>query len=154
MGFRRPTLKKIMIKDKDVFDKNILTEAIQDKVKFQDYWQSVANNCFGCGSCSAVCPLCFCVRQDFENNAAGNCDHCFRWDACFSKSFSEIQNHHDLRPANIDRLYNWYHHKLVRAPYEKIGYLCTGCGRCIKACPAHLNQHSIMNGLQRKEQNG
>jgi len=152
-GLKMPRLRKIVLENKEAFDKTLLTEAVEDRLKFQDFWQSVANNCFGCGACSAVCPLCFCVKQDFENKSDGTCNQCLDWDACFSKSFSEIQNHFDLRPTNINRIYNWYHHKLVRAVKEKTGYLCTGCGRCIKACPAHLNQHSIMNSLLRKEEN-
>ncbi len=148
---KQPKIKPVTHAKKEPLDQNELSTAVNDRANMTDFWQSVANNCFGCGSCSAVCPLCFCTRQDFQNEIDGSCHQCLSWDACFSKSFSEIQNHYDFRPANVDRLYNWYHHKFVRAYTTQKHFLCTGCGRCIHACPAHLNQYNIMRSLTRKE---
>ncbi|MCX6808057.1 MAG: 4Fe-4S dicluster domain-containing protein [Candidatus Berkelbacteria bacterium] len=125
-----------------------LGKAIDDKTGKLPFWQEIADECFGCGACTAVCPLCFCTGKDFENDAEGGCKHCLKWDSCYAKSFSEIQNHFDLRPSNVNRLYNWYHHKFVRSPKEDGEILCTGCGRCIKACPAYLNQHRIIETVQ------
>jgi len=127
-----------------------LKRAVGNKKENLDFWQGLANNCFGCGACTAVCPLCFCTRQDFNNDTNGNCHQCLSWDSCFAKRFSEIQNHHDLRPVNTDRLYNWYHHKFVRSFHHSDHPLCTGCGRCIAACPAHLNIRNIINSLLEK----
>jgi len=128
-----------------------LGDAVNQKEKYLEFWTHISNNCFGCGSCSTVCPLCFCFRQDFENNLNGESKTKLCWDSCFNKEFSEIQNRVDFRPKNVDRLYNWYHHKLVRGPAELGTPLCTGCGRCIKACPANLNQKNIMETLDDKE---
>lgn len=136
----------------DTIDRDELSEAVSDRKNNTDFWQGVTNNCFSCGACAAVCPLCFCSRQDFDNKTDGSCNQCLSWDACFSKSFFEIQNRYNFRPEPADRLYNWYHHKFVRS-YEKKGYfLCTGCGRCIEACPAHLNQHKIISSIISKEE--
>ena len=131
----------------ETIDKNELSQAISDRKNNTDFWQGTANNCFGCGACTAVCPLCFCTRQDFDNKTDGSCNQCLSWDACFSKSFFEIQNHFNFRPEPVDRLYNWYHHKFVRSFEDKRHFLCTGCGRCIEACPAHLNQHRIISSI-------
>jgi len=127
-----------------------LKKAIENKDQNLPFWQEISENCFGCGACTAVCPLCFCTGKDFVNDTMGGCKGCLKWDSCFAKSFSEIQNHLDLRPSNTDRLYNWYHHKFVRAPERSGQTLCTGCGRCIKACPANLNQHNIIKHLESK----
>lgn len=130
--------------------KNI-ADAIDDKKKHQDYWQKIADNCFGCGACTVVCPLCFCFRQDFKNDTDGSCAQCLQWDSCYSKSFAEISHNYNFRPENSDRMVNWYHHKFCRS-VKKNGYpLCTGCGRCIDACPAHLNQHGIVKGILNNE---
>lgn len=129
-----------------------LKKIIENRDDNQDFWQALANNCFGCGACTAVCPLCFCVRQDFANDTEGGCTQCLKWDSCFAERFSQIQNHHDFRPSNKDRLYNWYHHKFVRSPYQNQYSLCTGCGRCITACPAHLNIKNILNSLIEKNE--
>lgn len=123
---------------------------IDNKEMTFDYWQKIANNCFGCGACSAVCPLCFCFDQDFETDLDGEHHRRINWTSCFSPDFSQIQNGFDLRPSNRDRIYNWYHHKFVRGPKE-LGYaLCVGCGRCITACPAHLNIKNIINSMNHK----
>ncbi|MEI7791942.1 MAG: 4Fe-4S dicluster domain-containing protein [Candidatus Berkelbacteria bacterium] len=141
-------LKDIKLDSIDKFNDKKLSEEINNRKDHELIWQGVANNCFGCGACTAVCPLCFCTRQDFSNKTDGTSKICLEWDSCFAKSFSEIQNHYDLRPENVDRLYNWYHHKFVRAYKDKKHFLCTGCGRCIKACPAHLNQHNILEAIE------
>lgn len=148
----QPKLKKITLEGKELIDQKELPLAVSDKARLMDYWTIVANNCFGCGSCSTVCPLCFCVRQNFHNTTTGACKPCLDWDSCFAKDFSEIQNHHDFRPTNLDRLYDWYHHKFVRSPKENKTFLCTGCGRCIEACPAFLNQYRIIQSLIKKEE--
>lgn len=127
---------------------SLLEENVESKNLHQEFWQGIANNCFGCGACTTVCPLCFCFRQDYQNKINGSESECLRWDSCFAKEFSEIQNHFDLRPENVDRLYNWYHHKFVRAEKELGKPLCVGCGRCVKACPAHLNIKNILHSLE------
>ena len=136
----------------EIIDKDKLSEFIFDRENNSDFWQSIANNCFGCGACTAVCPLCFCTRQDFDNTTDGSCDRHLKWDSCFSKSFSEIQNHFNYRPEPSDRLYNWYNHKFVRSPAKTGRILCTGCGRCVDACPAHLNQHKIISSAASREE--
>jgi ferredoxin len=125
-----------------------LEENVDAKRLHKEFWQGIANNCFGCGACTTVCPLCFCFRREYKNDINGGESQCLKWDSCFAKEFSEVQNHFDLRPNNVDRLYNWYHHKFVRAEKELDKSLCVGCGRCIKACPAHLNIKNILRSLQ------
>jgi ferredoxin len=131
----------------DEIDRARLSRIINDKEGNQMFWKGIASNCFGCGACVAVCPLCFCTRSKYENTIEGESRECQRWDACFAKRFSEVQNRFDLRPENSDRLYNWYHHKFVRAYKENKKNLCTGCGRCIEACTADLNIKNILTAL-------
>lgn len=145
---KQPKIRPIQLSiDKKIINTKKLAKEIDNKEKLTDFWQSIANNCFGCGACSTVCPLCFCLRQKFSNNVDGGARQQYCYDSCFSKSFSEIQNHFDLRPKNINRLYNWYHHKFVRAYYKDGSPLCTGCGRCVANCPAHLNQEHIIRSV-------
>jgi ferredoxin len=148
---KKPELREIKLPEIDRFhSKEELSKAINEKQAGLDFWTKVANNCFACGACTATCPLCFCTRQDFSNQADGSAKLCLNWDTCFSKSFSEIAYHLDFRPENVDRLYNWYHHKFVRAYHKKKHFLCSGCGRCIKACPANLNQYRIISTIYKK----
>ena len=146
---KKPTLNPIREKATK-FDEKIVEKAINDRSGNEEFWQGISNNCFGCGACSTVCPLCFCTKQEFRNDLCASGNQCLKWDSCFSKNFSEIQNHSDLRPKNVDRLYNWYHHKFVRAKYKHDNFLCTGCGRCIEACPANLNVKNILEAIINK----
>ena len=147
-----PKIKPIR-HDHDEID-NDLNKIIDNKKAYLDFWQKIANNCFGCSACTAVCPLCFCFKQVVKNDNEGGCSNCLKYDSCFSKSFSEIHGRYDFRPQNIDRLYNWYHHKFVRGPRELNRELCVGCGRCIKACPANLNIKNILSALDEKVERG
>lgn len=146
-----PLDQSVFKKEGDPIDLNLLTKTIENKEKSIKFWQDISSACFGCGACSTVCPLCFCFRQDKLNEISGKTQTCLKWDSCFAKEFSEIQCHHDHRPSNSDRLYNWYHHKFVRSPRDSKDVLCTGCGRCIKACPANLNMKNIITSLLAKE---
>ena len=137
----------VIDKSEDSFDAPKLSEIIENFDHYKDFWQGISNNCFGCGACTAVCPLCFCTKQDFSQNIDGNAKQCLQWDTCFGKRFSEIQNHYDLRPENVNRLYNWYHHKFVRSWHDNKYFLCTGCGRCIEACPSNLNIKNILKSI-------
>jgi len=144
--------KKISLNIKEKIEAKELSAAIDDKNNLADFWQKIAGACFGCGACSAVCPLCFCTRTDFKNQTDGSAITCLKWDSCFSSSFSQISGGYNSRPERSDRLYNWYHHKFVRAYTDKKHFLCTGCGRCIKACPANLNQRQILLSAIGKEE--
>lgn len=132
------------------FDLELTAKNISNKNFTHDFWQGIANNCFGCGACTTVCPLCFCFRQDFQSCPDGSDKKCLKWDSCFANEFSQIQYGLDMRPTNTDRFYNWYHHKFVRGPRELGHPLCVGCGRCITACPAHLSIRNIVESLNNK----
>lgn len=153
----KPFLNTIILSEKEDLNKSKLSKAINDSSSHLDFWQKISDNCFGCGSCSAVCPLCFCIHKEAINDLDSSSNEnnpaiCLHWDACFSKSFSEIQNHVDLRDKRAKRLYNWYHHKFVRSFAKDKDFLCTGCGRCIKACPANLNQYRIISSVEKQEE--
>jgi len=152
----KPSKTKLILRpisaEDEKFDLEELKNIISDRKDNEKIWQGIADNCFGCGACTAVCPLCYCTRQEFENDFCSKSNQCLNWDSCFAKRFSEVQNHFDLRPENVDRLYNWYHHKFVRAKFEHDHFLCTGCGHCIEACPANLNIKNILESLINKKE--
>lgn len=148
---KEPKIRQINIHTE--INKNKLEELVSNCKINEEFWQGVSNNCFGCGACTAVCPLCFCVRQNYQNKLDSKSKECLAWDSCFADDFFKISNGFDFKPKNVDRLYNWYHHKFVRAPKEINQFLCVGCGRCIKACPAHLNIKNILNSLEEKNNN-
>jgi len=143
-------IREIVLEKVSPLDLKTISQEIDRRENHHEYWQKIAKQCFGCGACTVVCPLCYCFNQDFKNDLEADCHECHSWDSCFSASFSQIQKNYDFRPENSDRLHNWYHHKFSRS-VAKNGYpLCTGCGRCISSCPANLNHHNIIRGLEKQ----
>lgn len=153
LGLKKPNedieIKKINIHTSSIKAEHLL-EVVNDRTGNQDFWQGIANNCFGCGACTTVCPLCYCFRQNYNDNLTDKKSESLSWDSCFADDFFKISHEFDFKPKNVDRLYNWYHHKFVRSDKEIGKPLCVGCGRCIKACPAHLNIKNILSSLEEK----
>ena len=102
-------------------------------------WAEVAERCLACGSCTSVCPTCFCVTtEDFTDLAAGLSRRVRRWDSCFSVDFTYIHGG-NVRTSIAARYRQWLTHKLG-SWHEQFGTPgCVGCGRCITWCPAGID---------------
>lgn len=102
-------------------------------------WEETAERCLACGSCTSVCPTCFCVTtEDFTDLAAGLARRVRRWDSCFSVDFTYIHGG-NVRSSIGARYRQWLTHKLG-SWHEQFGTSgCVGCGRCITWCPAGID---------------
>lgn len=118
-------------------------------------WGEVAERCLACGSCTSVCPTCFCVTtEDFTDLAAGHATRVRRWDSCFSVDFTYIHGG-NVRSSIGARYRQWLTHKLG-SWHEQFGTSgCVGCGRCITWCPAGIDiteeAHALRQGGHAKE---
>jgi ferredoxin len=111
-------------------------------------WQLTASRCLSCGSCTMVCPTCFCTtlqdRTDFPGNVATRRRI---WDSCFSLDFSYLHGGH-VRSSPAARYRHWLTHKLS-GWQDQFGTLgCVGCGRCITWCPAGIDLTEEVAALQ------
>ncbi len=112
-------------------------------------WAEVAEKCLGCGICSYVCPICHCFDIEDRINLDGISGfRCRKHDSCMLYEFSLILGKINFRERLQDRIYNWYHHKFVRAPNERGVADCVGCGRCITFCQAGIEIKEILDRLQ------
>lgn len=103
-----------------------------------ELWLGSSQACLGCGVCSFVCPSCYCF--DIENDGGPSQGTAFRcWDSCMFSDYNQNAGGHNPRPTKKERLRNRYLHKLVFFSQRHGVSLCTGCGRCISKCPAHLD---------------
>jgi ferredoxin len=103
------------------------------------HWDDIASRCLSCGSCTLVCPTCFCWDSVDKTLLPGTTIIRERsWDSCFNPDYSYVA-HGNTRPNTKARYRQWLTHKFA-SWYEQNGTSgCVGCGRCITWCPAEIN---------------
>lgn len=113
-----------------------------------EFWQKTSQKCFSCGSCSYICPLCFCYNV--VDRAKKDCPgkRVRTWDACIFEGFTRMAGRHNLLKSRQERLKKRFAHKLQQYP-EKYGFPgCTGCGRCTVTCPGNIGMLEIVKKLK------
>jgi sulfhydrogenase subunit gamma (sulfur reductase) len=119
------------------FDRAAVMAALERR--FTDpIWEKAARSCLGCGTCAFACPTCHCF--DIQDEVVGHKGvRQKNWDACAFPLFSLHTSGHNPRPDQASRWRQRLSHKFRYYP-EKFGHaLCTGCGRCIRLCPAGMD---------------
>jgi len=103
-------------------------------------WDAVARRCFSCGTCTNVCPTCYCFDvQDKLNVDAASGVRQRRWDSCQLKVFAEVASGENFREHRASRL---RHRMFRKGSYvlERTGRTgCVGCGRCSLHCVADIS---------------
>ena len=102
-------------------------------------WEAVAERCLSCGSCTSVCPTCFCTTTiDHTDLTASHASRERVWDSCFAVDYSYIFGG-AIRRSTKARYRQWMMHKLTHW-YDQFGRAgCVGCGRCITWCPVGID---------------
>jgi sulfhydrogenase subunit beta (sulfur reductase) len=108
-------------------------------------WAELGERCYACGSCTNVCPTCYCFNVfDEVNMTLTEGERLRRWDSCQLDEFARVAGGENFREAREAR----QRHRFMRKGkyiYEKFGELgCVGCGRCVRTCVVHI---SIVDGF-------
>jgi len=120
------------------FKKHVDTQgirAVMEQSFRHPVWDELMKDCLGCGSCTTVCPTCFCYnvvdRLDLSLKS-GRRER--EWDSCMLLEYAEAALGANFRKDRDARIKQRMYHKL--AYYEpQFGTLgCVGCGRCISTC--------------------
>jgi len=136
-------------------------ESFQTEIQLQDFpeimdleyesqvWREVGEECLSCGTCSMVCPTCYCYAVFDELNLdAESGQRKRRWDSCLFKDYALVAGGHNFRAQRSSRVKNRYFHK-QRGFVSQYGRpSCVGCGRCKAYCPAGIDIVEIVNKLR------
>jgi sulfhydrogenase subunit beta (sulfur reductase) len=118
-------------------DNAALRESLEEHYE-HPRWDDVARRCQACGTCTTVCPTCFCCRDDHALDSSGiTVERIRRWGSCFD---AEPEEQAKLSHDSIRWRYRrWLSHKLA-SWWDEFGTAgCVGCGRCITWCPSGID---------------
>jgi sulfhydrogenase subunit beta (sulfur reductase) len=117
-----------------------------------EVWDELGKQCLSCGSCSMVCPTCYCydVADDVElGSRAGTRTR--SWDSCLFASHAQIASGENFRHSRASRIKFRFYHKQRGFVAEYGRPSCVGCGRCISACPVNIDVVQVLESLRRVE---
>ncbi|MFO7784254.1 MAG: 4Fe-4S dicluster domain-containing protein [Thermodesulfobacteriota bacterium] len=131
-----------------------------DKLKDKDvnelygasFWEDVAFSCINCGTCTYLCPTCWCFDvQDEVQRLPMAGDRIRNWDSCMFPLFTLHGSGHNPRSQKTERVRQRFMHKLKYYvdKYDN-GIQCVGCGRCVQFCPVNIDIRKVaekMNSL-------
>lgn len=115
---------------------------------FEDsFWDGIALRCHGCGACASVCPTCHCFDIVDEPEGVGFGVRRRNWDTCQTAKFTLHGSGHNPRADQNVRIRQRLMHKFSIYPERFNQILCTGCGRCARACPGGMDLPEVLGGL-------
>ncbi|QGT98860.1 heterodisulfide reductase, iron-sulfur binding subunit, putative [Candidatus Syntrophocurvum alkaliphilum] len=110
-------------------------------------WEKLSDPCQTCGICTYICPTCYCF--DIQVKSWGEEGYRFRcWDSCMYGEYSMMAGGHNPREAAKERFRNRFLHKLQFYKERYGSSLCTGCGRCVVACPTGVSIIKIIDEVK------
>jgi len=121
-------------------------EQIAPLVFEHGYWQRLADRCIHCNICAYVCPCCYCFDlRDYS--LGGEVERIRSWESCQSSWFTRLAGGYEPRPGKGARLRNRFYHKFLYF-FEQFGLLgCSGCGRCVRACPVNIDIREVISDI-------
>lgn len=136
------------------FSREVVTSALPGILELEfdsEALRAAAGKCLGCGSCTMVCPTCYCFsvfdRLDLELTGG---ERLRRWDSCLFKEYALVAGGHNFRAGRDARLRQRLFHKFKDFPERFERYACVGCGRCTASCPAGVDFVTLIEELRRE----
>lgn len=112
---------------------------------FQEaFWEEVQFACINCGTCTFLCPTCWCFDiQDEVHRHEGV--RVRLWDSCMFPLFTLHGSGHNPRNQKLQRVRQRFMHKF-KYYVDKYGNgpACVGCGRCVQYCPVNIDIRRVV----------
>ncbi len=111
------------------------------------FWDDLAFACLNCGTCTFLCPTCWCFDvQDEVYGKEG--DRIRNWDSCMFPLFTLHGSGHNPRAKKFQRVRQRFMHKF-KYYLDKFdsGFQCSGCGRCVQFCPVNIDIREVLRLL-------
>jgi ferredoxin len=107
------------------------------------FWEDVAFACINCGTCTYLCPTCWCF--DIQDETMGLSGTRMRhWDSCMFPLFTLHASGHNPRGQKVQRVRQRFMHKLkYYVDKYGTGVACVGCGRCVQHCPVNIDIRQV-----------
>ena len=107
------------------------------------FWEEVSFACINCGTCTFLCPTCWCF--DIQDEVMGKAGERMRnWDSCMFPLFTLHGSGHNPREKKFQRVRQRFMHKLkYYVDKYKDGVQCSGCGRCVRYCPVNIDIRQV-----------
>ncbi|MDP3730572.1 MAG: 4Fe-4S dicluster domain-containing protein [Candidatus Omnitrophota bacterium] len=137
---------KDFIKKRETPDTTAINGNVKKNYDNLPLWQDAASTCVECGACNLVCPTCHCFLLSDEG-ARQKIGRTKIWDACLYKTFAKVAGNHNPRPHLYERMRNRFDKKFAFFPEVLDYFACTGCGRCIEACPGNIDIREVLKGI-------
>jgi sulfhydrogenase subunit beta (sulfur reductase) len=109
-------------------------------------WENNSGQCIGCGACTNICPTCYCLILNDESGPE-KFIKTRSYDSCQLNGYAKVAGGGTPRPKMTERFRNRYLCKFsyMKSNFEMSG--CTGCGRCIDACPGSLDLREVTGNV-------
>ena len=140
------------IKERGTPDTTKLKGLVKKHYDLTELWEDFASSCVECGACNLVCPTCHCFLL-FDEKSKNDTGRFRVWDSCLYKSFAGVAGGANPRKYLYERLRNRFDKKFDFFPQVLDRFACTGCGRCIEACPGNIDIREVLKGLVKGEWN-
>jgi sulfhydrogenase subunit beta (sulfur reductase) len=112
-------------------------------------WDEFGDKCLSCGSCSMVCPTCYCFDVCDETELGNRRGYRIRqWDSCLLQTHALVAGGENFREKRSSRVKFRFYHKQRGFVAEYGRPSCVGCGRCVAVCPADINIITVIETIR------